>query len=117
MWWRFAIGAFLNLKFLPIPLPRNALRNAVRRAPAHQLRKLSKSSITRFTGFTDFFTSLGSDNSHVFKCLSTKMAVSTVSDPESEQELADSESHQQIEFLLLAIIGYYCDAIIANNSN
>ncbi len=25
--------------------------------------------------------------------------------------------HQQIKFLLLAIIGYYCNAIIANNSN
>ncbi len=25
--------------------------------------------------------------------------------------------HQQIEFLLLAIISYYCDAIIANNSD
>ncbi len=26
-------------------------------------------------------------------------------------------THRQIEFLLLAIIGYYCDAIIANNSD
>ncbi len=28
---------------------------------------------------------------------------------------SSSNSHQQIEFLLLAIIDYYCDAIIANN--
>ncbi len=28
-----------------------------------------------------------------------------------------SPQHQQIGFLLLPIIGYYCDAIIANNSD
>jgi hypothetical protein len=89
-WLRFAIGAYL--KFLPIP-SRNALRDAARRAPAaHQLRKLRKSGITRFTGFTEVFAPLGnlSDISHFFKCLFTKMAVSMVSDPESEQELAQS---------------------------
>ena len=37
-----------------------------------------------------WFTPLGSDNSHFFKWLFTKMAVSMVSDPESEQELAES---------------------------
>ncbi len=90
-WRRFAIGAFL--KFLPIP-SRNALRDAARRALAHQLelrvRKLSKSSISRFTRFTEVFTPLGSDNSHFFKWLFMKMAVSMVSDPKSEQELAES---------------------------
>ncbi len=76
-------------KILQIP-SRNALRDAARRAPAHQLKKLSKSSFARFTGFTEFFVHLGSDNSHFFKWLFTKMAVSMVSDPESEQELAES---------------------------
>ena len=37
-----------------------------------------------------WFTPLGSDNSHFFKWLFTKMAVSMVCDPESEQELAES---------------------------
>ncbi len=37
-----------------------------------------------------WFTPHGSDTSHFFKCLFTKMAVSMVSDPESEQELAES---------------------------
>jgi hypothetical protein len=29
----------------------------------------------------------------------------------------ETRMHQQLEFLLLAIIGYYCNAIIANNSD
>ncbi len=40
--------------------------------------------------FTEFFTPLGSDNSHFFKWLFTKMEVSMVIDPESELELAES---------------------------
>ena len=41
--------------------------------------ELSKSSIARFTGFTEFSAPLGSDNSHFFRWLFTKMAVSMVS--------------------------------------
>ncbi len=73
----------------PIP-SQNVRRNAARSAPAHLLSTHSKSSITRFTGFTEFLAPLGSDNSHFFKWLFTKMAVSMVSDPESEHELAQS---------------------------
>ncbi len=60
---------------------QNVLRNAARRAQARLPCKLSKLSK---------FATVGSEKSHFFKWLFTKMAVSMVSDPEFEQELVES---------------------------
>ncbi len=61
-------------KYFPIP-SRNAFRNAARRAAARLPCKLSKS----------WFAPLGSENSHFFKWLFTRMAVSIVSGRESSR--------------------------------
>ncbi len=87
---RAVIFYWSSFKISPNPIAKCA--QGCRRAPAHRgsLSKLSKSSITSLR-FTEFFAPLRSDNSHFFfKWLFTKMAVSMVSDPESEQELAKS---------------------------
>ncbi len=77
-------------KFLPIP-SRNAFRNAARRAAAARLLWNSVSCTTSLQYKKLACNApLASENSHFFKWLFTKMAVSIVSDPESEQELAES---------------------------
>ncbi len=59
-----------------------------------------------------WFTPDGSDNSHFFKWLSTKMAVSMVSDPESEPELAESHLMLKNAWLCFRIIS---SSFVGNN--
>ena len=64
----------------------------MRRAAAYRLADSESCTTSLFLVLQACKTPLASDNSHFFKWLFTKMAVSVtvVSDPESEQELAES---------------------------
>ena len=81
---------------LPTPNAKCALRCRAPGAglPPHKLSilyyKLVSCTTSLYLVLQACKTPLGSDNSHFFKWLFTKMAVSMVSDPESEQELAES---------------------------
>ncbi len=86
-WRPFAIGAIL---ILPNPIAKCAQGCSAPRAGLLIKLQVSKSCNTRCTRFTEFLAPIGSENSNLFKWIFTKMAVSMVSDPESEQELAES---------------------------
>ncbi len=89
-WRPFAIGAIFKT-----PQSHNEMCAGMPRAahrPTYSVNSVNLVNLVLLDLLSSrlWFTPLGSDNSQFFKWLFTKMAISMVSDPESEQELTES---------------------------